>query len=124
MKRQINIGLFLLFLFIVWLFFNTWSVFSYKNAKLKQDKNSNYRYAISTTGDPSPIILDRGTGGAWRFFRTWDKGHNEIIEEGWIQMSYTTALGSRGITPEIANKNEKRRLDEIVNKVFDKATKN
>lgn len=139
MKKQINFGLFLVFLFIAWLFVNTGRVFlreekelgiareelkakqvqldkeiqwkrerlAYDCQKLEHGKASNYRYAIYTTGDPSPIkiILDKVTGEAWRFFREVEDG--KVKAEGWHRLMYNDS-GEKWITPRPLRDEAKR----------------
>lgn len=55
-----------------------------------------------TSQDATPILLNKRTGESWRFFRNMKNG--ELENEGWTPLYYDV-FGSKGVTPEIAEKN-------------------
>ena len=87
MKKQINFGLVLGFLFVVWLFANTW-VGSYHKEKSHKEKEAFSRYAVVKSEEITPIIYDKVTGETWRYFRNRDdKG--KLKDEGWARLTYS-----------------------------------
>ena len=75
MKKQMNFGLFLVFLLIVWLFYNSYCRYV----------KYNHRYAFhSGLAGARMVILDKVTGETWRYFANMEGG--EIAEEGWCRL--------------------------------------
>ena len=90
MKKQINIALFLTFLVVVWLFYNTYSQNTIK-----------FEMTTATFGDLTlPFVMNKRTGETWRYFVNNDDKNQ--LPYGFTPVPYSFGNEISGGTPEIA----------------------